>query len=1313
MTEVDPTDEQAVVKRKSHWLRNLLIGLFLFLAISFFSLFAMFNYYGDKMLRQYLQEKILVVSNGVYRADFKKLNLNILTGKVSVDSFELFPDTVRYNLLKKRGSTSSALYRVSLRALAIDRVHFWQIYRRKRINFTQLVLQQPIISIISYPDTVAVRHQRWRVIYEDIYPAVSGLFNDFHIDSVKVNHGLFLGSFRQKTGKRTEGEYEFSSILKDVSVNPFSYYNKNRVFYSREVDLVIHNFDYVLTDSLYTLKAKEIGFSLTRSNLYGKKISLIPDRSGKRSKKIKSAELFRFDLPAFSISGINLYRVLTDKTVDIDSVMLTNLSVKVYRNEQAAPKKATRGQKAKINLAGLYPIVARELRYIRIDTLSVKNGYFAYYGAIKDRNPELSIGKVDVGLSRFLIDSLSYSDKTRIFYSKSIELAVEDFSLNLRDGIHFVNAASILFSTRKSQIDVHQCLVYPDRKKNLINPAGPRNLIDIKVPRLTFSGIDLKKVFNRRILDFDSLKIRECDVSYTKMHASKNPDPRFRKAEDFFEEKNEDVIYDLLKSYLWVIRGTEIEVENSYARISVGGINDTEIPLVSGNFNLTMNQFLIDSLHGMNQQGYFYSTDFDLDVRTLKVESSDSSKLFTVGSIHVNTSDSLIEAENLHVIRRTQNQDPAVAHAGNEGLSVDFVLKKLHLTGLNHKRLFLENVLKADLIILEDPNLRLRSGGKAERRAPVADTNIQREIIRSFEIGKCVVNKGTFSYDGTEDRRASYFSMKDIDFSIVNATVRLPEKGNHNGLIQFDSLQLKVFPLRAVLADSTYAFEVASLNVGSYPMDITLKGTKVTPLRKASLLQNEKRATLNIPEIRVKGFYFDRALFEKQWSIDSIIVSHPIVGLELKPSTSTAGQKARFNPDQKFSLPVFMKNIDIAAVRFNHAEVGVNVHGHDTIRKYAMREIMLAVEHFHIDSASVEKPPASLFYAEDISIATPGISMVSADSLYTLSFGRFGLSTRSACAVVDSIAVVPNFTRQGFAGRLGYQTTIASLKIPRLDLLHIDLRKLLTDHVFHVQCMDIPKLHFEAYLDKRLPDRVGQKPPMPQQVLHQIKFPFSVDSLVVHNGRVVYEEQSNEEPGRLFFDRMKFTITGLCDSADNVAYPAARAIDVKGSTYLMGKGRADAWFRFFPDNPRDSFTLAANIAMMELRDINPMMSKLIPISIHTGSLNSVEIKNFNASDSLAVGEIDFRYNNLAIKLHPTKPGTWPRIEQGLLTELVNMLIPSSNPRSDGKIKTGVIYYKRDLSRGFFNFVWKSILSGIKSSVGVETKEQKKTRKKNR
>ncbi len=551
--------------RPRAWL-IILASLFFLLISAFTALFFSFNYFGERFLRKYLQDKILLSSDSLYSADFKKLNLNILTGKLVIDSFELTPDTVQYQRLKSGGKVARALYKLSFTSLTIDKLHFRQIYAGKRINFRQLVIDHPQLSIVGFPDTISAKRNKWKVVYEDLYPAVSGFFSDFHIDSVKVNHGLFLTSSSGKTGKQTTGEYEYSARLKDVSVNPFSYYNRERVFYSRDIDLVVHNFEYYLADSLYSLKADEIGFSLTDSVLYGKKASLVPDLD--KIRHINGGDLFRIDLPAFSISGIDLYRAMTDRKVEVSGVHLADFLIRVYRNKTSPGTVVHKKSRKKITLAGLYTVVARELKFIDIDSLSLKNGSFEFFGSTADAKPELKIGNFNLELNQFRLDSVTHLDQSRIFYSRAIELDIANISLFLRDGIHYISASAIQFSTKKSLIDVHDASIFPDRRKNLLKEDNRRNTMLVHLPRLTFTGIDLKKVFNRRILDFNKLNIDEPDILYTRYQKSKNPDPRFKKPGDFFESENEDVVYDLLKKYLWVVRGNEIEISHGFARFT-------------------------------------------------------------------------------------------------------------------------------------------------------------------------------------------------------------------------------------------------------------------------------------------------------------------------------------------------------------------------------------------------------------------------------------------------------------------------------------------------------------------------------------------------------------------------------------------------------------------------------------------------------------------------------------------------------------------------------------------------------------------------
>ncbi len=1309
MDDPGAANDQPTLRRRPHRGLIVLIWIFLFLLLSFIALFFGFNYFGERVLRQYLQEKIHASSNGLYQAGFKTLHVNILTGRVVIDSFELIPDTARYQRLKAQGKVARALYSISISSLSVDKVHFRQIFAHNRINFRQLTIRQPRIRIEGFPDTVVVKHSRWRVIYEDLYPAVSGFFNDFHIDSVKLNHGLFLTSFNKKTGSVSTGEYEFSAVLRDVSVNPFSYYNRDRVFYSRDVELVVHNFESQLADSLYSLRAEEVGFSLTKSTLYGKKASLVPNFNSEKVRQIKSGDLYRIDLPSFSINGIDLYKAMTGREVSVSTVSLADFFVQVYRNQPPPGTFIPKKSKKKITLDGLYSVVAKELRFIAVDTLYMKNGSFEFYGSLADARPELKIGTVNLELSQFRLDSLAHLDKSRIFYARGIELDLERISLLLRDGIHSINASRISFSTRKSTIDVREANIFPDRRKNLVQSAGSRNTMLVNLPRLTFTGIDLKKVFNRRIVDFDQLLISEPEVRYTRFREPINPDPRFKQPEDFFEAENDDVVYGLLKKYLRVIRGSDIRITQGLVKYSAEQ-NGVEIPMITSSFDLTMQQFLIDSLHGMNEQGYFYSRDFDLDLKSVSMMSPDSLKHLWADRVHFVTKDSLIESENIRIIKSVDPLQHSSKWNKRQSLAFEFRVGRMHVTGLNHKKLFLENILRANQVVLDNPSLHLKTSNNLQPVGPPKQPQLlkTKKFIHAFEIGRCLVRNGAVSYDGEEDRKASYFSLKDIEFALVNATIRIPEKGLHDGLIKFDSLQLKVVPLRAVIADSTYAFEARSLDVHSYPADITLRGIKVVPLKSWNEVPGRKSmVNITIPEIRFTGFYFDRAIFDNEWLLDGIYLDHPSVQYEMRHDESQGTGSGHVDPASLISTPQFMNTIAVHEFTVSGGDGQMIIHRPNKTQTWSLTNMMLEVTRFRVDSATRSNPAGTpLFNADDISLSAPGISLVSPDSLYTYSFGHIGFSTEKATAFLDSVTVVPNFSKSDFSRKLGHQTDRFVLRIPRIVLSELDFRKLVSDRQLTAASLRMDNLVFEDYLDKRVPFSDLQRPMMPGTAVAGIKFPLCIDTIAISNGFALYEEQTGDEPGKIFFDRLNATLTGLTTLKDTSAGSSVPGLDLHGTFRLMGTAPAEAWFHFQPGHPRDTFTMRATIGKLDLTDINPMLSKLMPASIVRGTATSTEILQVTGNGTKATGLMSFRYNDLAIRLHPAKPGAWNRLEQSLLTEIANLYLADSNPKENGKMKHGTIFFERDPSRGFFNFLWKSILSGLKSTMGINSEAQK-------
>ncbi len=1313
MSEEEPEKKTHLPKRRRHLLQKIFASLVLFSVLSYFALFFGFNYFGERFLRDFLQKKIQVATKGLYRVDFRRMNFNIMTGKVTIDSFALIPDTQVYNRLKLKGKISNSLYQVFINSFTIDRIHFWQIYDQHRVTLRQLLFERPQISIVGFPDTATARKARWRVIYDDIYPAVSGLFKDFHIDSVVVNHGLLLTSFRQKTGKLSTGEYEFSTILRDVSVNPFSYYNRERVFYSRDIDWMVHNFEYIMADSLYFIKASELGFSLSRSRLYGKNLSMRPNFSLRGLHNRPRGDFFQFFLPAFSIEGINLYEALIEKKVKIQNLALTNFSMKIYHNLLVRESSKVRKKKEKFKIARMYTIISGALRSVAIDTLLIRQAAFEYYAFLDDHGPELRIGSADLDLIGFYLDSTAHLDKRKILYARDIDLSLQRFNLRLRDKVHVLSAARIGISTAKSQIEISDGLIFPDKNMDLRATADRKNTISLLLPRVVFSRINLKKLFNYRDFDFDRLEIQEPDFKLTRYRAPKNNDPRFKRPEDFFTEENEDFVYDLLKKYVYVVKGNSISIQNGHGMF-LREQDQVSEKIAGARFDLDMQQFLIDSVHGLNQQGYFYSRDFSLDLRGVTLTSPDGMRHLKIWHAKVITTDSLIEAEEISFDKAGGPGYIAAGYEGRPPVSIDFTLQKLRLTGLNHRKLFLDKVLKANVISLEEPSLRLKTENNPLPEGPAEETALLHtdKFIRDFEVGRMVVRHGAFSYDGLENRKASYFSLKDVDFGLLNARVHLPLKDKKDGLISFDSLQLKVFPFRAVFADSNYALECRELDVHSYPADITFYGLKLTPLRKLSDLPEKKMSfSATIPEAKVTGFYFDRAIFDNEWIFDNIRLQSPVFAAELRKAE--AKSKTVGDPLQPYvlHLPPFMETLRIRTIEINNAEMGVLTIENGKQNTLSLKGILLRAKQVKVDSVTRSNPQQTpLFNTENIEFSASGFSRTLKDSLYTFSFRRFGFSSNEKTAFVDSVTLTSNFNRTDFPARAGFETDQLELKIPRIDLERVNFRRLLAQGRLYAGNFRVSGMRFSSYRDKRVNLPAGPTPLMPQQMIRKINFPAQIDTITITGAFAAYEEQTGSEPGRLFFDQMNLLVTGFSTMGPVAAPLQSAALNVHGTAALMGKTRVEALFWFPLDHPRDSFTLRASVGWLDLRELNPMLTKLLPVSVARGVSPKTEIKHIHANNNIARGFMDMNFYGLRVSLDKPVSSTIDKLEQSVLTEVANILLPDNNPNDNGRMRTGVVYFERNKSKGFFNFVWKSTLSGIKSTAGFNTKIQRQIRR---
>jgi hypothetical protein len=257
----------------------------------------------------------------------------------------------------------------------------------------------------------------------------------------------------------------------------------------------------------------------------------------------------------------------------------------------------------------------------------------------------------------------------------------------------------------------------------------------------------------------------------------------------------------------------------------------------------------------------------------------------------------------------------------------------------------------------------------------------------------------------------------------------------------------------------------------------------------------------------------------------------------------------------------------------------------------------------------------------------------------------------------------------------------------------------------HAGLLEIDTLIMDDYRDKRIPLKPGFKPPMPQEGLRKLKTYLKIDTVLLKSGKINYAEQTGAVPGTIFFDKLNVTFTGLTN--DSILLNAGLVSELRGTLYLMGNGKIDATVLFKLGDKRNSFTFSAQMGPFDLVEVNPMVMNLLPAKIVSGKVKKVIIPHVDANDDVATGKMLFYYNDLSIDILDEKHTTWSKVKSGVIAWAANdLVVNNDNPTKSGKMKTGTINAPRKKELGFPNYFWRCAFSGLKSTMGFNSKAQK-------
>lgn len=1268
------------------------------LTVTLLASFVTLNYFGEHFIKKFLQTKVKQVSHGVYAIDFETFHFNLFSGKTEITGFQLIPDEQKYEELRKEGKVKSTLYSLDYEKLTLNRLDVMEMVFGRAIHLRMIELDKPTISFIAYPDSTTREKGRFKLIYKDIYPLLSTVFSVVKIDSIRVNDGSFSGKQTLKSGQTSEGNWLYSAVLRDFDLNATDA-KEERVFYSKDVELRIRNFNYTLADSLYFLTADEVGFSLKGTRLFGKGISLTPNLLSSRVANSKFGSFYQVYLPEFSLAGIDLYKAMLEKQITINSISIDDLDVNMFMHR--VTKAVKKKNQTKVTIANLYTIFAEKLKNITIDTFLLNNASFDFFQGIDEPRPELQVESATLQLHGFQLDSLAYLDTTKILYARDIEFDLTGFTLALEDKLHDLNAQRVMISTRRSLIDIYDTRLYPSPSLDSSLRYKSNSIYRMFFPQVKLENINLLRMFNTRNLEFERLSILEPDMTIIQYRDKRAQEDTALQKETFLQKM--DLVKKVVKPYLISIQAGLIEISN--ARISFKddkeGLNEERI---GGLADLTVTGFRMDTLTHPDKEKFLNKLEVNLRLKDFRYLSPDSLHRVRVQSLFVNSLSEELDVTGFELFT-TSKIHPGMAYPST--LVASFSSLQVH--GFDHRKWISKRWFSAGDIVVEQPEFIIRSV-KRQRESSLNEpfANVD-DAVSKIEIGNIRIDRGLFDLVEEDHQSRGSLLIRKFDFQLSKFLFDLTGWDEGVKLLRYDLLSLKPDTTLPIIIDSSYTISFTRFLSDSYPPNLMITDLHLAPMENRTHPDHQDvTIELKLPSFIIQHLELEKLLFDRDLLIEGIRIAKPEITLnhyqEQDIRKKRANHEITTHPELKTPfISMIVGRVDLSDGIFRYNQLKG-----DSSSSLYLDNITTTIQGFRYDSTHTQKSATTLFFSDDIDLSTGGYSMLTKDSMNTLSISGVHLSTANSTLSIDSFALVPNYSNYEYSRKLGYQTDRMEMHTTRIEIERLDFNALVQDQKVIAGLITVTGFTLDDYRDKRVNFPYWKRPPMIQQAIRKLNYPVTVDTVKLINGKVTYREQTGEEPGMIFFDRLDGLIRNV--TTDPVLIARGAEVIAHGSTYLMGKAKVEGEFRFPMQSPADTFLFTGKSGLVDMTLFNPMVSRVAPVKIRSGVVDSVNIHWMRGNGVYSNGILDLYYHDLSIELLKEKRDFWNRTGTDLAQVLVNMVVPQENPGYFGIHRRGYIWNRRDEEKGYFNFFWKSILSGLKSSEGLNSKEQRAFKK---
>ena len=475
--------------------------------------------------------------------------------------------------------------------------------------------------------------------------------------------------------------------------------------------------------------------------------------------------------------------------------------------------------------------------------------------------------------------------------------------------------------------------------------------------------------------------------------------------------------------------------------------------------------------------------------------------------------------------------------------------------------------------------------------------------------------------------------------------------------------------------------------------------------RKARGLAPNNLFNVHVKRLILSHIHPFKLYYKHIIDIDRITLNSPDVQLsyQLNHTKDTVNKDHR-TAWQKINKT--FKYIHVGDIFLNDIKFKYKDYSGNKLEVSELKEMNLQASDLLIDSAT-QTDRSRLMYCKNIVADLNDYRGNTSDGLYKFNIKKLKLSTEISQLMVKGATFEPvnphTFFEKTDKDRIAFG--IDSLWLNNFDYLNYHKYRIINASSMVIHGGDV-SLFTNPNKSQAFRDKIKS---FPSVAIYHIDANLKIDTVRIKHLNITYSEHTKKSnlDGSIHFNSTSGTLLNVTTNKDALQKNNLTRINL--TTYFMNRGKFETAFVFNMTDPNAAYSYTGHMGPMDLSVVNTATMPFAMIKITSGTLKSLDFK-FDANRHHNKGKVAVLYNDLKVKL--LKPDTVHSTLKGKIVAslFANIFIlKHDNPDGPGVApRISYVDFKRPDNFSFFKSIWRSLLLGLKPSVGYDVKTQKIT-----